>query len=476
MKNKIIKLTYIFLSLLLITPSIIHLVNTKTIMGENIYFNFFLNNEFNKNISTIIFIILYICITFVYFAIYKIKPFNNIKEILEFVTIIGIIFIIMLPWTSSDIFYYMGVGELDAIYYQNPYYINTREFYQNNIENIEDELLQKGAENYWGNTTVVYGPIAQTFFKIASGMAMKKAILALFIFKLINLIIHISNTFIIFNICKKKSFAILYGLNPFILIEALGNVHNDILVIFFVLISLYFLLKKRKLIISIIFLALATCIKYFTVLLLPVFILYHFRNEKNLLIRFIKCIQYGIVFLLSVLIMYIPYLEDFNPLLSMIVQTERYSGSIYSAIMLDFNNNIMNIVRTVFITAFLFYYIIFCIDLLTEKNIKFYRAIRKYSFALCLFLLILTNFHPWYLMWLFPTFIWMKANTIKNIIGISICTEIANSVYMILFESYKFDNIFIRTEFLLFIIWVIITNKNIKILKRIEKKIIKKEV
>ena len=105
------------------------------------------------------------------------------------------------------------------------------------------------------------------------------------------------------------------------------------------------------------------------------------------------------------------------------------------------------------------YYAVMCINLLTEKNIKFYKVIKKYNIALILFLLILTNFHQWYLIWLFATIIWQKPNAIRNIIGLSLCTEIANCAYMFLYESYRFDKYFVGAIIVLFMIWKIITNK-----------------
>ncbi len=458
MKNKIVKISFVILSILLIIPSLIYLISNKTVMGFDIYFDFFLNNNINKVISTLAFLILFILLTIIYFIIYKIDCFKNIKRILIFITLIGIIFTIMLPWTSSDIFYYMGVGELDARYNQNPYYITMRDYYVQNEENIDDDILLQGATNYWGNTTVVYGPIAQLFFKACSLLSMKNITIALFIFKFTNLIIHIINTYLFYKISGKKKFAILYGLNPFILIEAIANVHNDIIILFFVLISLYFLLKRKNLLISIIALALATGVKYFTILLLPVVILYHFRTEKRLSIRFLRCIEYGVIFLVIFALEYILYFNDYQIFLAMMVQTSRWSCSIYS-VLLQYNNELFAIVRAVFIVIFFMYYVVMYINLLTEKNIKFYNIIRKYNIALILFLLILTNFHPWYLIWLFATIIWQKPNTIRNIIGLSLCTEIANSVYMFLYESWRFDKYFVLAIIVLFIIWKIVTNK-----------------
>ena len=116
--------------------------------------------------------------------------FKNIKDILKYVAIIGSIFLMMLPWTSSDIFYYMGVGELDSKYNQNPYYVTMEEYYNQNEQNIDDEILEKGASNFWAGTTVVYGPIAQLIFKICTSISMKNINLCLIIFKVLNLVIH----------------------------------------------------------------------------------------------------------------------------------------------------------------------------------------------------------------------------------------------------------------------------------------------
>ncbi len=464
MKNKIAKVSFIILSILFVIPSIIYLVKNKTVAGFDIYFDFFLTNDANKTISAIIYLIIFILLTIVYLWIIKLKSFNSIKSILKFVTIIGTIFIIMLPWTSSDIFYYMGVGELNSRYGQNPYYITVRQYYEENQKNIDDEILKQGASNYWGDTTVVYGPIAQIFFSVSSFLANKNITIALLIFKIINLLIHILNTYLIYKISKKKIFSIIYGLNPFVLLEAIGNVHNDIIIVFFVLCSLYFLLKQKKLLPSIVFLALATGIKYFTVLLLPIIILYHFRNEEKIYIKILRCIQYGIIFLIILLIEYIPYAEDYNIFFAMMVQIKRYSKSLYRALA-SIDLNVMYLVRASIITVFICYYLTLCIIMLLKKDLKFYKEIRKNNIAIILFLLLLTNFQQWYLIWLFSTIIWQKPNMIRNIVGLGICTEIANSIYVFLIESYKFDIYFVSIIIVLYFIWKLLTNKKIEILK-----------
>lgn len=457
MKNKILKIVFVILGVLLTIPSITYLTQNRTVMEFDTYFNFFLNENTNKTIATIIYLLIFIAIMFVYINIIKRKEmFKNIKQILKYVLLVSAIFVIMLPWTSSDIFYYMGVGELDSQYGQNPYYITMEEYYNDNQENIDNAIFEKGANNYWANTTVVYGPIAQLIFKTCSALSFNNVDICLFIFKLLNLVIHLANCYLIYKVTNKK-FAVIYGLNPFVLIEFIGNVHNDIIVVFFILLAIYFL-ENKKLILSIISLALATGIKYFTILLLPFVILYHFRNEKNIGKRFGNCVKYGLIFLGIFILEYAVYLRDFQVFTAMLVQTERYAKSLQS-VLSQINTDLMLTIKFSLQIIFFMYYCKICIDLLVEKNIKFYKIIKNYNIALILFLLILTNFQQWYLIWLFSTMMWQKPNMIRNIIGLTAVTEIANSIYMFKSEWYIYDMYFFGSIVVLFFIWQIVTNK-----------------
>ena len=457
--DNILKTLFILLSICLIIPSLIYIIQNKTIMNFKTYYNFFLNNDINKMIPAIVFIVLFLLIFIVYILIAKRKEiFKNIKQILIFVGITGLIFMFMMPWTSSDVFYYMGVGELDGVYNQNPYYTTVKDYYDANEENINDEILEKGAENGWSDTTVVYGPVAQIIFKISSILAFKNIDVAIIIYKLINLLVHVASTYLVYKITKKKLFAKLYGLNPFMFLEFIGNVHNDVIVVFFVLLSLYFLLKKKKIIPSIIFLAIATGIKYFTVLLLPVYIIYYFRKEENLGKRFAKCIQYGLLFILILVLEYLLYFKDFSILSAMLVQTEKYSKSIYSSIYV-IQPNLLKPLKHITYIAFFIYYLKFCIDLLTTKIIKWNKIIRKYNIALILFSLILGTFQQWYIIWIFASIMWQKPNMIRNIVGISLIAELANSVYMFKVESYTYDIYFVEVIIIMLLLWQIITNK-----------------
>ena len=465
MKNKIIKILFIILSILIVMPSIIYMAQNKTVMGFDTYYNFFINKESNKALSTIIYLILFVALMALYVTLIRKKEqFKDIKQILKYVAIISIIFVIMLPWTSSDIFYYMGVGELDSQYGQNPYYVTMKEYYGktqksmdteqniNNEKEVDDDILKQGANGYWSNTTVVYGPIAQLIFKICTAISFKNIDVCLLIFKILNVIVHLANCYLIYKLSNKK-FALIYGVNPFALLEFLGNVHNDIIVVFFVLLTLCFM-RKHKLLPSLVSLALATGIKYFTILLLPVVIIYHFRDESKLSIRFLRCFQYGILFLIIFALEYTLYFRDFQVIFAMFAQTSKYSKSLYS-VLTQKNESVMIVVKNVLRIVFIGHYLKFCIDLITSKNIRLYKALRKYNTSLILFLLILTSFQQWYLVWLFATMMWQKTKTIRNIIALTATTEIATSIYMFKSEWFIYDIYFVGIIICLFMMWQI---------------------
>ena len=275
------KLLLILISFGFLLPSLIYYIKNKTVLNFSEEFCFLLNQS-DRVFQTSIYAILLICFTILYFYIIKNSSsfFKNVKQVFQFIGIISFLFVCIIPFMSSDIFYYMGIGRLNSKYGQNPYYISTKEFVDSeNIDIQSDTLLQKAYNGYWSNTTVIYGAVWTFICNILSLLSFGNVDLGLFVFKIFNLCIHLGNCYLLYKISKRKIFSLLYGLNPFILLEGIANGHNDVWVVFFILLALYELLIRKKVILSILPLALATSIKYFAVLLLPLFIIYSYKDK-----------------------------------------------------------------------------------------------------------------------------------------------------------------------------------------------------
>lgn len=421
-------LAYAIISILFAMPSIVYLYNNKTIKGFNNYFHFLLNNSDTFK-QTLVYIILLSIIVILYINLIKNrnKLFKNIKQVILYIGIIACIFMMVVPFSSSDIFYYIGTGRIDGKYKQNPYYITIKQFVENNEINLkEDEVLEEGYNNYWADSTVVYGPIWQVINRNISSV-FNSIDLELLLYKIINIIIHLINCYLIYKCTNKKIWVLLYGLNPLILIEAISNVHNDIYVIVFILLSIFYIRRKENLQASILFLVLSAGIKYFTILLVPLFIIYHFRNEKPIK-KLKKVIIYGLEFVILLVLTYLIYARDLEMILNGIfTQQGKYAKNFYILIMEYFKNIPLAVtkINLILLIGFIYYYFYNFIKYLIDRNITFRKIMHtNYNFMMIFIFLLITNFQPWYIMWLFPLLMWQSAKNVKLIINISLVSRI----------------------------------------------------
>lgn len=442
--NNGIKVLFIIASILFAMPSIIYLIQNKTVFQFGPYFQFLYDMPISRATQTLLYILILILLSALYFVIVKKrkKIFQNTRRMFLFISIIAVIFIAVLPFTCSDVFYYLGIGRLDSTYHQNPYYTTIKEYVEqgDNSQYLQtDTVLAQGYSNDWADSTVVYGPVWTIVCKLVAGMSFGNLDFGLFIFKLVNVLVHLCNCYLIYKIANKKVFSLLYGLNPFILIEGIACVHNDIFVVLFILLAVYFLVKKKNLVVTVSFLAMATAIKYFAIILLPFVIIYYFKEEKPLQ-RLGRCVQYGSLFLIVLAIPYLFYVRDIQVLSGLFIQQEKLAKNFYIILTEYFREPTLSasVVNHVLLGAFTIIYFFTCIVLLNKRKICLREEMRKANYFIMAFLfLLITNFQPWYIMWLFPLLMWQKAEIIKWIPQVAIMSEFANSVFLTYGEGWQ---------------------------------------
>lgn len=460
-KKNYLKTLFILLSIAFASQTIAYLLRGRTILNLKPNFTFFYvgatrNISIDKILGTIIFVAIFGGLAITYFLILKQhkKIFKTRQDMFKFILIVAVIFFIMLPLTSTDVFYYMGTGWNEAHYGINPYYTSVEDVLD--TTQVEDAMLIR-TPNVWKGTTIVYGPLWPFICKLLSGLSGGNVALGLLIYKLFNLGIHIGNIVLMDKITRGKNvFTLLYALNPLLLFDGLTNVHNDILVIFFILLALYFFIRKKKMLLPVIFLALATAVKYFAILLIPFLVIYYYRKKKPLK-RILYACGWAIVFLLVLIGCYMLYMRDFEVLKGVFVQQTKYANSIFLILVLRCGMNTASIISKGCMLAFITFYIMTIIKLLfTKKELHFTALMREYSFILVLFIFgTITNFQSWYCLWLLPTIPWQRGNTINNLLHVTIATELANSVYFFLFEFYGFGQYY----FLLMLILILAFSK-----------------
>lgn len=430
-KNNIFIILFTICSAFFAVPSIIYIFQNKTIYKFSWVWTYLFKRPMTKidcYINAFLFFILFTAIFLLYFLVLKKhnKILKSKKQIFTLIIIASLLFMIIIPYTSTDVYSYIANGWSSAHYKENPYYISTGEIAQKN--GVSDPMFNKVA-NCWRFEKVVYGPAWTIICTALSWLSFGNIDIALLIFKLANLAVHIINCILIYKITKKNLFVVLYGLNPFILFEGLTNVHNDIFIVLFILLALYAVIKKKNLFIAVACIAVATAIKYLAILILPFVILYAVK-DKEIKERVKCCIWCGIEYIAIIALLYLVYVKnDLSVLMGLFIQQTKYNRSIFYLIYELTGQNVkaVSLMQNFALLAFAVYYVYVVIRILISKKINMHQIMEKYNIILLIFTFVLiTNFNPWYIMWFYPTIFLIRGKSIKNILYLSYTCEIAN--------------------------------------------------
>lgn len=301
-----------------------------------------------------------------------------------------------------------------------------------------------------------------------SSLSFGSVTVALFIFKIAALIVHFANCFILKKITKSNKYLLLYGINPLVLLELLSNVHNDIYLIFFLFISLYFLIKKKNIYLTILFLILSIALKYSTVLIVPFILLYCFR-KKTISKRILWCCICGIIIILAVIILYMPFYRDMSIFTNMLVQDGKFSQSIMALLMVKMKSSeTFDIINKSKIPLLAIIYCISLIKTLFSNNYNFKNVMKKYNLIMIIFIfLCLTTFQKWYILWLFPTMIWQSRKMRNFMLNLTIVGIIPSfTFFLIENDAFSIGIYYSLTMFMLAfsctVLWIIAEKRRIK--------------
>lgn len=149
--------------------------------------------------------------------------------------IAGTIYIFTPAMLSHDILVYIGYGRVLAIYHANPYFIPIAIFPRDPFT----------AANFWAKTVSIYGPIWIVICGVVSQFVTPTLANYTLAFRCFALAIHLSNIWLVGRTLQYMNRApqtvtlgmVLYAWNPLMLLESSLGGHNDLLMIFFVLLG-----------------------------------------------------------------------------------------------------------------------------------------------------------------------------------------------------------------------------------------------
>src|SRR5581483_9728521 len=289
MYKKLLALSYIFLIFLLFLYSFtqvdLGLTLSKNKLLHDILFSFQHIGYFNRNLSSKIYISLIFLIYIFYIVFLKLAYSKKIetKYIWKILLISSPILIISYNAFSYDLFNYVFDAKIITHYGQNPYFHKALDY-------PLDPML---AFMHWTDRTYPYGPIWLLVSVPISKAGSNIFILTTLLFKFAAGLSYLGCIFFIQKICHKFKLnqqlgMVYFGLLPLTQIELVLNAHNDGIMFFLLLASLFFYFVKPSKILSILLYLLSVGIKYVTAFLLPVYIYMFFikKIEINKIIYF----------------------------------------------------------------------------------------------------------------------------------------------------------------------------------------------
>lgn len=226
---------------------------------------------------------------------------HSLQIIIFFACIFNVLLLLSFPILSSDITGYISRASIITDYHMNPY--------QYSPNDVDPLMLTN-----WGDVKMTYGPLwglISSYVKIFS----KSIAVNLFTFRLVTIFFSIGSAFLVYAIVKriKPDFRynalLLYLWNPLILIEVASSGHNDIALVFFLLLAIYYLIIGRRYL-SFVALALSLLIKYVSVLALPFFLIYYLKKAGTNRERVRLVCFSSVIVLACIVIVSFPFFGD----------------------------------------------------------------------------------------------------------------------------------------------------------------------
>lgn len=242
-----------------------------------------------------------------------------------------------------------------------------------------------------------YPPINQFYFVVAAFVGGKSILVSTIVLRLTIILADIGIYHFgrkILNHNNKNTETIFwYFLNPLVILECTGNLHFEVVMLFFFVAGLYYLIQNKWMIAAVL-IGLSISVKLIPLLLLPLFFKY-LGFKKSVLF-------YSVIIGLNVLF-FLPFLnatlvDNYFETISLWFTNFEFNASIYYLVReIGFYIKGYNIIHTVGkITPFVTVVIILFFGLI-KKNQSIDVIIKNALMIITLYLFISTTVHPWYI-------------------------------------------------------------------------------
>jgi alpha-1,6-mannosyltransferase len=402
-----------------------------------------------------------------YFYFIK-KNYNNVQFLLGISILFRFVFLFSIPNLSQDFYRFIWDGRM-LFEGLNPYlslpetFINQREFPVNQALDLYAGMGELNGSHYTN-----YPPINQLCFLIAAVFANKSIIGSVVVMRLLIIFADVGILYFGKKILEHLKMPVhtifWYLLNPFIIIEMIGNLHFEPVMLFFLVWAIYLLFKK-KWVWAAVLIACSITVKLIPFLFLPLFFQWFVKRDFSLKKGFLKLIAFYAIVIGTTIVLFLPFysnelVENYSKSVGLWFRTFEFNASFYYVFreigyLFRGYNEIEIIGKIIPVLTILFVgYITFF-----RKNATPKQLITALLFGLSFYYFTTTTMHPWYLatLLLLSVFTKYRFPIVWSFVIILSYAAYSN-------EIYKENLLLISIEYILvygFLIWEIFIKKNL---------------
>ena len=368
--------------------------------------------------------------------VYLINIYRTNEDLFKIGLYFRLIFLLSTPFFSQDFYRFIWDGRLIR------YGINPYEFLPNDLINSIRNCYQfQYLFNNMGGLSAShfsnYPPVNQFLFAIAGFFSSNSVLGSILIFRTIIIFadigIYCFGQKLLVNFKQNPNKIFLYYLNPLVILELTGNLHFECVMLFFLILSFYFLTKNNWALASL-FIGISISVKLLPLLILPLF--WQKLGFKKSVLFYLFVIFFNFLF-------FLPFINNqlVNNYLSTILlwfNNFEFNASFYYVLReIGFYVKGYNIIGTigklipVVTILFVLYYAFF------RKNKKVENIINHSLIVLTIYFFISTTVHPWYVI---------------NLVLLSIFTNYKYSIvwsFSIILSYFAYSNVLFKENLFL---------------------------
>ena len=303
------------------------------------------------------------------------------------------------PLYAKDLFNYASYGKMLSFHGANPYLHGAADF-------PRDPVLPYIS---WKHAISVYGPLFTYLSALITLIARQGAIANIFAFKLVGFAFFLGSLFVVDSLARRmfpsrRAFILVaVAWNPLVIIHLVGGAHNDLIMLFFVLLA-FLLYRQEKPVWALFSCALAVMIKTTAVfVLIPMLVLFLKQNSRWTLRKYG---QAALVLVATPLALYLPIWPGTAALRKIISVGTEFSAASVPRLFRDGLTTVlrhlgmhpssatsvaMTASRAVFMLGFLALLVFFCSRVRDMYSLLLSTAAIMFAFAICT-----TWLMPWY--------------------------------------------------------------------------------